>query len=167
MIELVLQSHLSRYPDMQVQDLYKLLHQAAFGSEHAMADPGSTRNRLVCEITEMGNGPAEPLVDRISPEGEIVRVHLRPFVTSRHDPELLLEAFLLTANEYHGEAGLLEQYWQVATATTGFSAAQMDEFIRSLKAQSFPAVHHSQEYEKMYCPAYRVVASAFCPPTWF
>jgi len=45
-IEKVLQSHLSRYPSLQMQDLYKLLHQAALGSE----------------VTLWGRGPHETIL---------------------------------------------------------------------------------------------------------
>ena len=167
MIELVLQSHLSRYPDMQIQDFYKLLFQAYMGSEHAVADRESVRNWLAREIKEMGEGSLEPLVDPISADCEIVRIHLQPFVAGGHDPDMLVEVFIRTANEHHGKARLLEQYWQAAVATAGFPAAQMEKFIRSMKEQNYPAVHHSTEYKKLYCPAYRVVALAFCPGSWF
>jgi len=166
MIETVLQSHLSRYPAMQVQDVYKLVHQASMGSEHAVPNPESARKWLTRELAKMGQGPLEPLIDPISADGEIVRIHLRPYVATGHDPDSLLEAFIRTANEYRGEIRLLEEYWQAAVNTAKFPLAEMDEFFRSVKAQNYPAVHHSREYEKSYRPAYRVVARAFCPDSW-
>jgi hypothetical protein len=166
MIETVLHSHLSRYPAMQIQDLYKLLHQAALGSEHAVANLDSARNWLLREMAEMGEGSPEPLIDPISPGGRIVRVHLRPFIAAGHDPDVLLDAFVRTANEHHGDVHLLEQFWQAATATSKFPALEMEELFRSMKAQNYPAVHHSSAYEKLYRPAYRVLALAFCPAIW-
>ena len=166
MIESVLYSHLSRYPALQIQDLYKLLHQAAMGSEHALSDLESARNWLIRELAEMGEGLLEPLIDPISADGGIVRVHLRPYIAAGHDPDLLLDAFIRTANEYHGNAHLLEQFWQAAVNMAHFPTAKMDEFIRSMKAQNYSAVHHSSEYEKLYRPAYRVVALVFCSETW-
>jgi hypothetical protein len=91
MMETILRSHFSRYPLMQVQDLYKLLHQAALGSEHAVRNPETARNWLTRELAEMGDGPPEPLFDPISPGGEIARVHLRPFVAGGHNPDALLD----------------------------------------------------------------------------
>jgi len=166
MIETILRSHLSRYPAMQIQDLYKLLHQAAMGSEHAVTNPASARNWLKRELAEMGEGPTEPLIAPISADGRIARIHLRPFVAAGYDPDLLLEAFIRTANEFHGDVLLLEQYWQAAIATAKFPAAEMEEFIRSMKEQNYPAMHHSSEYEKLYRPAYRVVALVFCSDKW-
>ncbi len=166
MIEAILHSHLSRYPAMQIQDLYKLLHQAAMGSEHAVSDPESARNWLRREIAEMGEGPPEPLVDPISPGGSIVRIHLRPFVDAGHAPDSLLDAFIRTANEYRGDFRVLEEYWRAAISTSRFPAGEMDEFFRFKEAQNFPAVHHSPEYQNLYRPAYRVVALSLCPDAW-
>ena len=166
MIETVLHSHISRYPAMQIQDVYKLVHQASMGSEHAVPNPESARNWLTRELAGMGEGPLEPLIDPISADGEIVRIHLRPYLAAGNDPDALLEAFLRTANEYRGEIRLLEGYWQAALATKKFPAAEMEEFIQSMKVKKYPAVHHSAEYEKSYRPAYRVVARVFCQDGW-
>lgn len=166
MIEPILRSHFSRYPAMQIQDLYKLLHQAAMGSEHAVSDPETARNWLTRELAEMGAGPHEVLLDPISPGGEIVRVHLRPFVAAGHEPDELLEAFIRTANEYQGDVHVLEGFWRAAAGLARFSAAEMADFFSSMKESKYPAVHHSPTYELSYCPAYRVVARVVCPESW-
>lgn len=166
MITAILRSHLSRYPAMQIQDMYKLIHQATMGSGHAVTNPVATRNWLTRELAEMGAGPPEPMIDPISPDGGIVRVHLRPFVAAGHAPNLLLDAFVRTANEYHGDVRLLEGFWQAAIFLSNFPIEEMEEFFRSMKEQNYPAVHHSSEYQKLYHPAYRVVAVAFCPAIW-
>ena len=163
MIESILRDHLLRYPDMQMQDLYKLLHQGALGSEHAIIHPEAARGWLLREVEEMGDGPAEPMVDPIQAAGEIVRIHLRPFIAAGNDVESLLDAFGRTAQEYHGENLLLEQTLQEACNMAPFPRTEMEEFARSMRAQNYPAVHHLPEYRRMYKPAYRVVALAYCP----
>ncbi len=163
MIERVIQEHLTRYPALQVQDLYKLLHQAALGSEHAVSDRTSVESWMTRELAEMGEGIPEPLIDPISHDEEIVRVHLRPYVAAGYDPMLLLDAFIRTANKYHGDTQVLEQHWQDALAMDRFPASEMDEFFRELKIKNFPAVHHSADYERLYQPAYRVVSLVLCP----
>jgi hypothetical protein len=162
-IEKVLRDHLSRYPALQIQDLYKLLHQAALGSEHAVSDRGSVERWLTRELAEMGEGILEPLIDPISHNGEIIRIHLRSYVAAGHDPMMLLDAFILTANEHHGDIRLLEQYWQNTVSMHIFPVPEMDEFFQGLKEKGFPAVHHSAEYERLYQPAYRVISLALCP----
>jgi len=160
-IETILRAHFSRYPAMQIQDVYKLLHQAALGSEHAISNPEGAKKRLERELVEMGRGTDGVAIDPISPDGRIVRVHLRPFVAQGGDPEVLLAAFIHTANEFQGDKRILTEYWEVATNSMQFSSADMDEFIKPLGEKDYPAVHHSSIYEKNYQPAYRVVLREF------
>jgi hypothetical protein len=161
MFEKILRSHLTRYPAMQIQDVYKLALQAALGSEHAVANPESARKWMEREIAEMGDGPSEPVGDPISPDGEIVRVHLRAYVL-RGDPiEKLVEAFVRTASEHRGDIALLENYWAIAVRLGSFPATDMDNFFQPMKAENYPAVHHSSEFKKAYSPAYRVIARKF------
>jgi hypothetical protein len=110
------------------------------------------------EIADMGDGPSEPVVDPISPDGEIVRVHLRPYLLHGGSIEKLVEAFVRTAREQRGDIALLESYWAIAVRLGNFSAADLDEFIQPVKAENYPAVHHSAEYRNAYHPSYRVVS---------
>jgi hypothetical protein len=165
----ILAAQYRRYPCLEIVDLYKLLHQASMGSEHAVTDEDGARAWLERELATMGAGPEEPLIDYISPSGEIVRVHLRPYVEAGHDPEKLLEAFWRTAREYRGSAERLQQYGDVAEqmAFAGLLPPQPDqigEFMQRMEQQGFPAVHHSRIYERLYQPAYRVVARTFLEP---
>jgi hypothetical protein len=162
-IEKVIQAHVFRYPAMQMQDLYKLLHQATLGSEHAVSDRVSVERWMTHELSEMGDGIAEPLIDPISHDGEIVRIHLRPYMVAGHNPMSLLDAFIRTATEYHGNIQYIQQYWQDAIAMYFFPTSKMDEFYLDMKLKGFPAVHHSEEYERLYRPAYRVISLALCP----
>jgi hypothetical protein len=137
------------------------------GSEHAVSDEQGVRARLESELTTMGAGPQEPLVDPISPSGEIVRVHLRPYLGARHDPEQLLEAFLRTAYEVRGSTERLRRDWQAAermvlAGQLPFAPDEdMSRFMQCKERQGFPAMHHSRIYERSYRPAYRVVARTF------
>jgi len=60
----ILLDHQQRYPLWEIQDIYKLIHQWAFGSEHAVSDPDLARKRLEFEVHHMGPAPDEPLLDR-------------------------------------------------------------------------------------------------------
>jgi hypothetical protein len=156
-MEAVLRAHLVRYPFMQIQDVYKLMHQAALGSEHAISSADGARQWLQRELAEMDSGPEESLIDPISPDGQIVRVHLRPFVAQGGDPEMLLNAFIRTANEFHGSQQVLNEYWNAAVELRHFPSSEMNEFIESMRVKKYPAMHHSADYERLYRPAYRVI----------
>jgi hypothetical protein len=153
----ILRSHLDRYPAMQIQDIYKLMHQAAMGSEHAISSAEAPRQWLEREFAQMGSCPEEPMIDPISADGQIVRVHLRPYMAQGGDSETLLNAFIRTANKFHSDRQVLQGYWNAAMELQHFSSPEMDGFIESARTQNYPAVHHSSEYERLYRPAYRVV----------
>ena len=40
---------------------------------------------------------------------------------------------------------------------------QLAAFIEEQRARNYPAVHHSEPYERAYAPAYRVVLRATLP----
>ncbi|HET7041456.1 MAG TPA: hypothetical protein VFI13_05540, partial [Gemmatimonadales bacterium] len=92
----IVTAQLARHPQMGPEDLYKLLHQGAMGSEHAMHDTAGARRWMVNELATMGEGPPEPLVDTIAPGGAIVRVELRPWVATGRSTDSLLAAFIAT-----------------------------------------------------------------------
>lgn len=155
-----------RYPGWQSEDVYKLLHQAVMGSEHAAPNEASARAWLLRELAELGPGPDEPLVDPIAPGGAIVRVHLRPFAQRNLDTERLLEAFLRTAAGARGSLATLEEALGIAErlASAGTLGPRQDEMLGlhlRARQEGFPAVHHSREFARLYRPAYRVVARAF------
>lgn len=169
-LQRILDLHCQRYPRLQVVDLYKLLHQASMGSEHAVTDEAGVRSWLEAELATMAAGPQEPLIDHIHPSGEIVRVHLRPYVQAGHDPEALLVAFVQTAANYRGSVDQLEQSCTAAAelASAGrlpFQPEQIVGFMGRMAQQNFPAAHHSAIYGRLYKPAYRVVARTFLGST--
>ena len=87
--QLIILSQLSRYPLSQIEDLYKLTYQAALGSEHAVEDHKAARVRMFRELEEMVNISTDPLFDEISPDGQIVRIHLKPFIDSEGEPQIV------------------------------------------------------------------------------
>jgi hypothetical protein len=164
----ILNEHARRYPQWEVDDLYKLIHQAAMGSEHGMRDETRLRDGLLQELAQLGPGPGEPLVDPISPDGRIVRVHLRPFTILQSPLEPLLQAFIRTSREVSPSTGHLVEYAAVAILLAGegmlpFSRGLVAGFMADMRAQNFPAVHHSVRYRQLYQPAYRVVLRDLLP----
>ena len=165
-LQQILVSHFTRTPRMQVEDIYKLLHQAAMGSEHAIHDEQSARENLRRELAGMGEGPNDPWLDPISPDGQIARVHLRPYLHAGKDPENLLCAFIRTAQEWQGSTTMLREFGAVASgflkAEPGsIRAEDFEGFFIKMEESGFPAVHHSEQYQNLYRPAYRVVARKY------
>lgn len=162
----ILLDHARRYPRWNELDLYKLLHQSERGSEHALADGYAAGQWLERELADLGHGPTEPLIDPIRADGQIVRIHLRPWLDKGLDPAALLEAFLQTARRWQGSSAGLEAALYSAESLAedlGLRAKAVAECAARMKPLGFPAVHHSPRFETEYRPAYRVVAVSFIP----
>jgi hypothetical protein len=158
----LLGQHRQRYPRLALADIYKLLHQAALGPGHAVKNTAAARAALVSEAADLGAGPADPLVDPISPDGRLARIHLRAYVAAQGDLDRLADAFLETAAGYAGSADKLAKFCACLgdLADAGgipFSRAELAAYFEPIIAQGYPVVRHSDEYRAAYQPAYRVV----------
>lgn len=167
-IRAIIADQLARHPEAEPADLYKLLHQASMGSEHAMTDTAGVRAYLTRELATMGDGSAEPMVDTIAPGGAIVRIHLRPWVAAGRSTDSLLAAFIATAEAVRGDTGRLGRSLAIAEEMIAGGGARFPvtawrDLVRRRRAEGYPAVHHSEEYGTAYRPAYRVVAGSLIP----
>ena len=162
-----LAEHARRYPLMSADDMYKLIHQGVFGSEHAAPDEASARAWLMDELAGLDAvaGSSEPVVEPIAPGGTVVRVHLRPFVADGGNVDALLAAFLETSRSVRGDiaefrcvAGVVPAIDPLRWPAQGWQA-----FVSDLIERGVPALHHSPRFTDAYAPAYRVVAGGLVP----
>ena len=110
----------------------------------------------------MGDGPEDPLLDIIAPDGSIARLHLRSCRRAGVDPQTILSAFLLTAQQWHGSRETLQEYGRLAAvhaeqATSPITGQEISSFFSDMEKKGFPARHHSSIFSTNYHPAYRVV----------
>jgi hypothetical protein len=159
----LLAQHLARYPRMQLEDVYKLLHQAALGPGHAVDDAAAARKRLAAEAAALRGAGNDPARDVISPDGRLARVHLRPWLAGGGDLDRLGDAFVATANTWEPSRDKLAKFCGclgdlAATGALPFPQADVVAWFEKIAAAGYPAVHHSASYTGSYQPAYRVVS---------
>ncbi|RMF84347.1 MAG: hypothetical protein D6736_19485 [Nitrospinota bacterium] len=158
----IVSAHLTRYPLLQVQDLYKLAYQAALGSEHLGKDRGQITCYLREELARIPASLTQPLYEEIAPQGVLVRVNLCPFKALGGDPAALGDALLDSMTAFQGSKTTLERYWQwlEAMAEAGllpFPLSALQHWIERMRREGYPPVHHSPLYRTHYRPAYRVI----------
>ncbi|MFH1195449.1 MAG: hypothetical protein V1720_07030 [bacterium] len=158
----ILLKELDKHLHLRVDDVYKFIHQASFGSEHAVKDTSGVRKWMDREIAGLDYSINDELIDTLSSDGRIVRINLRPYLKAGYNPEILLTAFIETANNFRGSIETFKSYWAVAEelASEGkylFDKEGMIKLFDEMSEFGFPAVHHSEEYADEYKPAYRVV----------
>ncbi|MCI0690692.1 hypothetical protein L0337_01650 [candidate division KSB1 bacterium] len=161
-------AQLQRYPAMQIQDLYKLVYQAALGNEHLMTDSAMVHNYLIHELESVQASSAEPLLEEISPDGAVVRLNLRPFKARHGDHRVLFQAMMQTSRTFQKSSERLAQYLshleQMANSgAIPFDAVTVKSYFRAMRQKGYPAVHHSTAYGEKYSPAYRVILKKYAP----
>ena len=162
----IVEDHCALYPGMQLEDLYKLAHQSAMGSEHEISDESIARRWLSSELGKLPETSDEPLMDIISPDRTIARIHLVPFNNRGGEPEKLLQAFIRTGNEYTGSRENLRTFClnireMALQGALPIPVDSFQSFFDWVKAQCYPAIHHSKFYSQACQPHYRIVASNF------
>lgn len=164
----ILLDHNHRYPRWQIQDVYKLIHQAAKGSEHALKDVPTAQKMMERELAIMEAGLNEPVQDPLRSDLRILRIHLRPYLARGGDLQKLVEAFVATANLFKSSPDDFMVYWALAhqMAQDGmlpFNPRKLDDWFDRMSKEDFPASDHSNVFEDLYRPAYRVISSEFLP----
>jgi len=157
-----LREQVTRYPEMQTDDAYKFVHQAAFGNGHLITDEAADREYLKQEFASVQADSHEPLVEPLTPDGSIVRVNLRPFKAGGVSLDRLADAMIESAKEIQPHREAFEHWWtEIINAaerhTLPFDPAALRAFGSLKQAEGYPAVHHSPAYTTRYSPSYRVV----------
>ncbi|MBX2821957.1 MAG: hypothetical protein KTR29_19840 [Rhodothermaceae bacterium] len=167
-LEAVIKSQAILYPDMEVQDWYKLLHQASMGNRHLGVEDSLIYDYLLGEWERIGASDAEPLIEYISPDSSVVRLNLRPFKAAGGTPDAVFNAMKSTWETFvPSEAQFvtyLEELQQASRRSQlDISGESLTQIIDQKREEGFPAVHHSETYESLYKPAYRVLDRRFIP----
>lgn len=150
--------------NVTVQDAYKHLYQATRGGEHAAPSREGAKKWLDREWSSLGEtNKNEVLWEPLCPGSEIGRLNLRPFRDRGGKSEDLLDAFLASAGEYKSGPTTFTNAWaELGKRLEKKSSGSLDhkEWTRldaEMKAKNYPAIHHSDGYNKANRPAYRII----------
>lgn len=165
-MKILLQQEYERHPEMEIQDLYKFVHQAVMGSEHAVNNSTDALDWMNKEISNLDFSIHNNMMDTLSANVSIVRVNLRPYIEAGFNTNKLVDAFVKTANNYKGSKETLNEYLIYAKELIKheklpFDLNEYEDFISLQKENGFPALHHSKTYIEKYKPAYRVIAAEY------
>lgn len=152
---------------VRIEDAYKWTYQATRGGEHAVPDEESAREWLDGEWKAPHRPTAnEPVWEPLCRGGEIGRLNLRPFKASGGKVGDLLDAFLASSREYKTQQSDFTEAWlELGKRLKKKRAGKLDyaswqKLDAEMKAKNYPAIHHSENYEKTNHPAYRILTTA-------
>ena len=153
--------HQLHYPQMQAQDLVKLIFQSMCGCGHLLADEQAVTARIEMEQSALQPDGTEPLTE---PLGAHIRLNLRRAMAEGIRDEWIARMMLLSEKQtpvvtdrrsvYSALMGLPEY-------TFSFSADALEASARRLIEEPGWLPGHTEGYRALYAPAYRVISRRF------
>ena len=156
--ELLWIGHCQSYPLLELRDLFKFLHQSAFGCGHMVSSCEQAVRGIKDEAAAMTDGSpsgVEPL------DGDYCRVPLI-LLSQGLSPDTLGKLFFLSAREEKGGREALEHKLTLCEAliSEGKLPFALDDFRREREVwaqNGYGALRHSNTFRTAYRPAYRVL----------
>ena len=148
---------------MRSTDFYKLLFQGVFGVGHILEEGSWKRLQEEAESIDVNSHPSEPVIEKISADGDIVRVNLRPYLRQGYPLDMIYQAMKETA-KVQGPTEKFVLAWSVfyelaCSEAIKVDGEELDSLNMELQEVGPRPHHHSEPYRDAYYPAYRVVKS--------
>ncbi len=151
--------HYEAFPKLQLEDIFKFLHQGTFGPGHLIASAKDAEEGILREM-EKAEGLAPYPIESL---GTFSRVPLALL-----NPKTMAKLLFLSAKAEAEEKETLPQKLEMAKALIKekilpFSLEDFNEKAKKWEAEGFPPVHHSEAFRAAYSPSYRVLKTDLIP----
>ena len=153
------------YPESRLLDIYKSCFQDYMGAEHLVSDRQRVKAYLDEELQTTSLDDLMPwYYESCGVNGQYIRVSIRAIKENLITEDLLLDAFIRSANsekrpsveswrdEWHKIISTIDQM-EIGLPRSGQDRA----FIDSILTVGKYAISHSPEYREAYRPHYRIV----------
>ena len=156
---------LENYPKSRLLDIYKSCFQDYMGAEHLVSDNLRVKSYLDEELQSTSLDDLMPwYYEPCGIDGQYVRVGIRAVKEDKVSEDLLLNAFIRSANsDKRPSVESWRDRWHMIIGTidqmqlTLPSYQEDREFIDSILTVGKYAISHSPEYREAYRPHYRIV----------
>lgn len=163
--EQMLGDYMRRYPEAQLQDVYKACFQDVYGPGHIISDSASCAKYILNELETMNqDSRVYPDYEYIGVEQNFVRVNIRVIQEGKiplgRFVQLLMQSAKLPSKlplyDWRGQWQRIEKVLrQVSPQPLNFE--QDSALIESIMDQGQYAVHHSRHFNEVYDPHYRII----------
>ena len=153
------------YPKSRLLDIYKSCFQDFMGAEHLVSDRQRVNAYLDEELQTTNLDDLMPwYYEPCGVNGQYVRVSIRAIKENLISEEMLLDAFIRSANsEKRPTVESWRDRWRKIIGTIDLMELNLPnyqqdrEFIDSILSVGKYAISHSPEYREAYRPHYRIV----------
>lgn len=164
MIEII-KEHIKKYPQMQIQDVAKLLYQSEFGGGHLIADENRSLERIKSEYEALNKHDKTQKLKYENIGDGMYRVYLS-CLSEELSAEILNRMFVASANHRKGSVEGLEKKLVACLKACEkgelpFSGEEMKLHFETWREEGYPAKSHTNIYREVYHPAYRVMEAAY------
>ena len=158
----LLMAHYKKYPELQIQDIFKFLYQSSFGCEHLISSLEKVTDYISKEYNSV-KGDSPMIIEQL--DGNYSRVYLS-YLKSGISFDTFGKLFFLSAKTESDGLANLEKKLEIAKTLVReeklpFSAERFEKAVIGWKEKGYPAVHHSDVFREKYKPAYRLIANEF------
>ena len=148
------------YPKLELQDLMKFLYQSSFGCEHLVSDFSKVKSNIKQELQD-NKDPYDSIEEL---DGDYVRLHLNYGLNIN----TLSTLFILSSQQEKNGIKQLEDKLQIlleliSNHTLPFSLKESTKILLKWKEEGYPAIHHSNAFNQLYHPAYRLIHKKYVP----
>lgn len=160
----IIMLHLNKYPLMTVQDIAKLIHQACFGPKHFNRAPSMDQLETYL-IKELDTIKIHHTTTIELIGNDYYRVYLQVLVDKKVDLITLNKSFyasMMDNVDFKIASNMFDQVFDyivelVERRQLPFSLFDVKAFLDNYRHQDYPALHHSEVYQRTYDPHYRVI----------
>lgn len=154
--------HYQTYPNLQIRDMFKYIHQSAFGCEHMVSSLNLAIEYIRKEY-EKGIKENETLIEAL--DGDYSRVHLS-YIDKGLSIETFGSLFFGSANKESGAKSKLIRKLEVfkelvSEKVLPFSQKELGKEIKEWEKSGYLSIHHSDIFRELYHPAYRVIDNKY------
>ncbi|MGQ9678185.1 MAG: hypothetical protein ACUVUD_02765 [bacterium] len=153
----ILSWHLSRYPLLKAEDIYKLIYQGVFGPGHILADLNQEKKNFSRELLLAQDSKPSGEWEPIDPNELLIRVNLAPLTRLGTKAEQLFQAVIDTARTFTPRPQHLPLRLNAALKWCQVNLPGEVEKLKFIAAHPQHPPRHSPTYLENYRPAYRVV----------
>lgn len=157
------------YPNMQIQDMVKLIYQNEFAGGHLIKNEKDSLQKLQeeCHYLEQ-KSPNIRIPDYVFEEigNDLCRLHLTVLQCNNIELTTVNRFFLNTANSISGSIKSFEEKLDVLRQCCKdkelpYPLEELDAYLYVYKHHGYQPVSHSEIYRAAYAPAYRIVKSQY------
>jgi len=150
----LLKVHYEQFPQMEIQDAAKFLHQSYMGPGHLIYDKEAALHRLESEWDALSDDYSSEVGIPIG--NRLFRLNLNYCKVNSLSARTLFSMFSQTAKTWNPDRALLEKSLDLLYSIP-FPEKEVQLFLQEYRTAGCPMVSHSEKYRSCYRPAYRIV----------